>query len=168
MTKLPCAAIALLALALPCSAGTVAISDNSTILPGVAHQTTAILANAGTPIRKTGKDLYVVTANGLHCEGRSNNAVDFAAPESGLETYSCRINSENTLGTTKGQPFGDAGAILGVLGAIGEKMSDKVFFTDAAMGQTSTFVKTISCTIHANVENLDNGGRWECVYTDGQ
>lgn len=168
MLKLLYAAIALLALASPCSAGTVAISDNSTILPGVAQQTTAILVNAGAPIQQTGKDLYVVTADGLHCEGRSNEAVDFSAPESGLETYKCRINSENTFGTTKGQPFGDAGVILEVLATIEEKMGDKVTFSDHAMGQSSTYVKSIICTIHANIENLDNGGRWECAYTDGQ
>jgi hypothetical protein len=168
MLKLGGAAIALLALISPCSAGTVEISDNSTALPGLAHQTAAILANAGAAIRKTGNDLYVITANGLHCEGRSNNAVDFSAAEAGLETYSCRINSENTLGTAKGQPFGDAGIILEILGAIEGKMGEKVVFTDVAMGQSSTYVKTINCTIHTNIENFDNGGRWACVYTDGQ
>jgi hypothetical protein len=166
--KLSCAVVAFVALAFPCQAGTVVISDTSTILPGVARQTTTILVNSGAPIKQTAKDLYVVAANGLHCQARSNDAVDFTAPESGLETYSCRVNSENTLGTTKGQPFGDAGAIRQVLAAIEDKMGDKVAFTDAAMGQSSTYAKLISCTIHTNIENMENAGRWECSFTDGQ
>jgi hypothetical protein len=168
MLKIGGSAIALSALISRCWAGAVEISDNSTTLPGLAHQTAAILANAGAPIRKTGNDLYVITANGLHCEGRSNNAVDFSAAEAGLETYKCRINSENTFGTTKGQPFGDAGIMLETLGAIEGKMGEKVVFTDAATGQSSTYVKTINCTVHTNIEIFDNGGRWACVYTDGQ
>jgi hypothetical protein len=168
MLKLPLAAIALSATALPSLAGTVEISDNSKILPGVAHQTTGILVNAGAPIEKISKDVYVVTAHGLNCEERTNNAVDSGEPESALETYKCRINSDNSFGSTKGQPFGDAGIMLELLGDIEAKTSEKVIFTDTAMGQSSTYVKTISCTIHTNIDNIENGGRWSCVYTDWQ
>jgi hypothetical protein len=162
------AAIAFFALTLPCHAGSVTISDQSTALPAVARETVTILVNAGLPIKQTGKNLFTVAVSALHCQAQSNEALDASAPQAGLETYSCRINSENSFGTSKGQPFAEAGVIREVLAAIEDKMGDKVTLTDHAMGKSNTFAKLISCVIHADVENFDNGGRWACSFTDGQ
>ena len=41
-------------------------------------------------------------------------------------------------------------------------------FTDCAMGYCGTFAKSIKCTIDTKIDNFSNGGRWTCVYTDGQ
>jgi hypothetical protein len=46
--------------------------------------------------------------------------------------------------------------------------SNNIAFGDCAMGYCGTFVKAIPCTIHTNVASLENGGRWECGYTDDE
>jgi hypothetical protein len=43
-----------------------------------------------------------------------------------------------------------------------------VAFTDCAMGYCGTFAKSIKCTIDTKIDNFSNGGRWSCVFTDGQ
>jgi hypothetical protein len=36
------------------------------------------------------------------------------------------------------------------------------------MGYCGTFAKSIKCTIDTKIDNFSNGGRWSCVFTDGQ
>jgi hypothetical protein len=35
-------------------------------------------------------------------------------------------------------------------------------------GYCGTFARSISCTIDTTIDNLNNGGRWICTFTDGQ
>ena len=43
------------------------------------------------------------------------------------------------------------------------------FLTDCAMGgYCGAFAKSIKCTINTSVEDYSKGGRWTCVFTDGQ
>ncbi len=161
------AAIALLALTPPAWAGSVTISDQSKTLPGVARTTTAILIGAGIPAWQTAKNRFTVTVKGLHCDRRTNMALDAGDPKAGLENDSCRLNAQNTQDAKTGQPFGEAHAILDLLDRIQQK-SEHIQFSDCAMGYCGAFVKTLVCTIRTNVERFDHGGRWECVFTDDQ
>ena len=41
-------------------------------------------------------------------------------------------------------------------------------FSDCGMGYCGIFAKSIKCTIDTKIGNFSNGGRWSCVFTDGQ
>ena len=87
--------------------------------------------------------------------------------DAGLPTLKCRINSENKRGTTAGQVFGEGRAMTDLLQKVGSPNTGAAF-TDCAMGYCGTFAKSIKCTIDTKIDNFSNGGRWTCVFTDGQ
>ena len=84
----------------------------------------------------------------------------------GLPTLKCRINSQNKRGTTVGQPFGEGRTMTDLL----RKVQDAggAAFTDCAMGYCGTFATSINCIVHTKIDNFSNGGRWTCLFTDGQ
>jgi hypothetical protein len=157
----------LLATVAPGWSASVTVSDQSKTQPGVAKLTTEILLDAGLPVRKIGKDRFVVEATGFHCDRRSNGALDAADPHAGIESDQCRIKAENQKETTTGQPFGDFHAMVDLLDKI-QQENQSINFSDCAMGYCGLFVKSISCTVRAAVQNFENGGRWQCTYTDDQ
>jgi hypothetical protein len=151
-------------------AASVTVSDTSSALPGLALDATAMLIDAGLQPRGTGGGKLVVEARGLHCDRRSNAPVDAADPHAGVPTLKCRINAKNEKDTKSGQPFAEARAMSDLLEKIQSAGNNGgVAFSDCAMGgYCGTFARAISCTIDTKVENLNNGGRWSCTFTDGQ
>jgi hypothetical protein len=74
------------------------------------------------------------------------------------------------MNTTGGSPFAEARAMLELLDKIqNSTASNGAVFTDCASGgYCGTYAKSITCTIHTNIANFSNGGRWSCVYVDSQ
>jgi len=149
-------------------AASVTVSDTTPGLPGVAVEATAMLVDAGLPVRGSGK--LTVEVKGFHCDSRSNGALDAADPHGGLPTLKCRINAKNEKDGKSGQPFAEARALTHLLDKIqNAKDNGGVAFGDCAMGgYCGTFARSISCSIDTKVENFINGGRWSCTFTDGQ
>ncbi len=149
-------------------AASVTVSDTAPGLPGVALEATAILVDAGLPVRGSGK--LTVEVKGFHCDSRSNAPLDAADPHAGLPSLQCRINAKNERDTKSGQPFAEARAMTHLLDKIqNAKDNGGVAFGDCAMGgYCGTFARSISCSIDTKVENFINGGRWSCTFTDGQ
>jgi hypothetical protein len=145
----------------------VTVSDQSPALPGVAATATALLLDAGLKPQNAGNGVVVVEAKNFHCDQHSNAALDASNPRAGLPTLKCRINSENKRGTAAGQIFGEGRAMTDLLQKVGGPNSGAAF-TDCAMGYCGIFAKSIKCTIDTRIENFSNGGRWTCVFTDGQ
>jgi hypothetical protein len=145
------------------------VSDKSSKQPGLARDTIAMLVDAGLRLSGSGGK-FTIEAQGLHCDQRSNAPVDAADPHAGLPTLKCRIGAKNERDTTSGQPFAEGRAMTDILEKI-QNAADNggVAFNDCAMGgYCGTFVRTIRCTIDTHVENLNNGGRYACTFTDGQ
>ncbi|HWF96891.1 MAG TPA: hypothetical protein VG291_18200 [Xanthobacteraceae bacterium] len=151
-------------------AASVTISDTASGLPGVALDATAMLVDAGLPVRSSGGGKLTVEVKGLHCDSRSNGPLVAADPHAGLPTLKCRINAKNEKDSRSGQPFAEARAMTDLLQKIQDaKGNGGVAFGDCAMGgYCGTFARSISCTIDTMVENFINGGRWTCTFTDGQ
>jgi hypothetical protein len=151
-------------------AASVAVSDTSSTLPGVALEATAMLIDVGLQPRGTGGGKFTVEAKGFHCDRRSNAPVDSADPHAGVATLKCRINATNEKDTKSGQPFAEARAMSDLLEKIQNAGNNGgVAFGDCAMGgYCGTFARAITCTIDSKIENLSNGGRWTCTFTDGQ
>ena len=149
-------------------AASITVSDTSPGLPGVAVEATAMLVDAGLPVRGSGK--LTVEVKGFHCDSRSNGALDAADPHGGLPTLKCRINAKNEKDAKSGQPFAEARAMTHLLNEIqNAKDNGGVAFGDCAMGgYCGTFARSISCTIDTKVESFINSGRWSCTFTDGQ
>jgi hypothetical protein len=151
-------------------AASVMVSDMSTALPGVAADTTALLVDAGLRVQSSGGGKFTVEAKGFHCDRRSNAPLDAADPHAGLPTLKCRINAKNQMGTKTGQAFAEARAMTELL----EKIQDAsqaggIQFDDCAMGgYCGTFASSIRCTIDTAIENISDGGRWACTFTDGR
>jgi hypothetical protein len=168
--KLPLLAIGgSLFLTVAAHAASFTVSDKSAKLPGVAREVVAMLIDAGLrPIGSGGK--FTVEAQGLHCDQRSNAPVDAADLHAGLPSLKCRINAKNERDATSGQPFAEGRAMTDILEKIQNAAENGgVAFSDCAMGgYCGTFVRLIKCTIDTHVENLNNGGRFACVFTDGQ
>jgi hypothetical protein len=162
--------VSLLSLMWGASAASVTVSDTSSTLPGVALDTTAILIDAGLQPHNAGGGKFTVEAKGFHCDRRSNAPVDAADPHAGVPTLKCRINAKNEKDTKSGQPFAEARAMSDLLEKIQNAGNNGgVAFSDCAMGgYCGTIARAISCTIDTKIENLDNGGRWSCTFTDGQ
>jgi hypothetical protein len=150
------------------AAASVTVSDTTPGLPGVAVEVTAMLVDAGLPVRGSGK--LTVEVKGFHCDSRSNGALDAADPHGGLPTLKCRINAKNEKDGKSGQPFAEARALTHLLDKIqNAKDNGGVAFGDCAMGgYCGTFARSISCTIDTKVESFINSGRWSCTFTDGQ
>jgi len=123
----------------------VTVSDTSAVLPGVARSTTALLVDAGLTLHHTGRGKFVVQAAKIHCDQRSNQAVDPASPKSGLPSARCRLNAENLQDTKTGQLFGDALVMLDLLQKIqGSSASGGTQFIDCASGgYCGTYTKFI-------------------------
>ena len=160
-----------LAFALPAvfsaDAASVTVSDSSTTLSGVAAATAAMLIDARLSLHNAGSGNYTVEATGLHCDGHSNGPLDASDPHASLPTLKCRIRAKNKKYTHSGQRFGDGRTMQDLL----QKVQDAggVQLTDCAMGgYCGTFAKSIKCTINTTIDNFNNGGRWSCVFTDGQ
>jgi hypothetical protein len=151
-------------------AASVTVSDTSTVLPGVANATIAVLLDAGLTTHSIGGGKYTVEAKKFHCDQRSNAALDPSNKLAALGTTKCRVNSKNTMNTTAGTKFGEARTMIDLLGKIqSSTASGGTAFTDCASGgYCGTYAKSIKCTIDTGNTNLSNGGRWSCVYTDGQ
>src|SRR5258708_7489143 len=151
-------------------AASVTISDTSAVLPGVALDATAMLIDAGLPVHNTGGGKFMVEAKGFHCDRRSNAPVDPADPHAGVPTLKCRINAKNVKDTKTGKVFAEARAMSVLLDKVQNSSSNGgVGFSDCALGgYCGTFARAISCTIDTMIENLNNGGRWSCTFTDGQ
>ncbi len=168
--KLPLLVVAGLLSALSAAdAASVTVSDTMPGLPGVALEATAMLVDAGLPVRGSGGKL-TVEVKGFHCDTRSNAPLDAADPHAGLPTLKCRINAKNEKDTKSGQPFAEARAMTHLLDKIqNAKDNGGVAFGDCAMGgYCGTFARAISCGIDTKIENFINGGRWSCTFTDGQ
>jgi len=151
-------------------AASVTVSDTSTVLPGVARTTTAVLVDAGLVLHNTGSGKFVVQGKKTHCDQHSNEALDASFPKGGLPSAKCRFNAKNLKDTKTGQPFGDGRAMLDLLQKIqSSTASGGTQFTDCASGgYCGTYVKSIACTVNTTIADYNNGGRWECSYTDGQ
>jgi hypothetical protein len=159
--------LGLLAMTSATFAASVTVPDSSPTLAGVAAATTALLLDAGLKPLNAGGGVFVVEGKNFHCDQHSNAAVDAASVHAGLPTLKCRINSQNKKGSTAGQAFGDGRAMTELLQKA-EGPGGGVAFTDCAMGYCGTFAKSIKCTIDTKIDNFSNGGRWSCVFTDGQ
>jgi hypothetical protein len=166
MKTLLAASICSLAMTSASFAASVTVSDKSTTLPGVAAATTALLLDAGLKPQNAGGGVLTVEMRNLHCDQHSNAAVDASSVSAGLPTLKCRINSQNKRGTTIGQPFGDGRPMTDLL----QKVQDAggAAFIDCAMGYCGTFARSINCIIDTKIGNFSNGGRWTCLFTDGQ
>ena len=167
MKALVVASIGSLAMTCAALAAAVTVPDTSTALPGVAAATTALLLDAGLKPQNAGNGVVVIEAKDFHCDQHSNAAADASNVRAGLPTLKCRINSQNKRGTTAGQVFGEGRAMADLLQKVGGPDTGAAF-TDCAMGYCGTFAKSIKCTIDTKIDNFSNGGRWTCVFTDGQ
>jgi hypothetical protein len=148
-------------------AASVTVADSSTTLQGVAAATTAALIDARLRVRNAGGGNFTVEARGLHCDSYSNAPLDAADPHAGLPTLKCRVHARNKKDTRSGRRFGDGRAINDLL----QKVQDAggIQLIDCASGgYCGTFAKSIKCTINTTIDNFNNGGRWSCVFTDGQ
>src|SRR5579863_4089557 len=85
--------VALLSAVSAAAAASITVSDATPGLPGVALEATAMLVDAGLPVRGSGGKL-MVELNGFHCDSRSNAPLDAADPHDGLPTLKCRINAK--------------------------------------------------------------------------
>jgi hypothetical protein len=150
-------------------AASVTVSDSSTVLPGVAATTTAVLLDAGLTTQNIGGGKYTVTAKKFHCDQYSRGALDPSNRLAALPTVKCRINSKNVKDTTVGNKFGEARTMNDLLLKIqGSSASGGTQFNDCASGgYCGTYAKSIKCTIDTTIANFNNGGRWSCLYTDG-
>jgi hypothetical protein len=168
MKTLCVAFFCIMAFATSSFAASVTVTDSSTVLPGVANNTTALLLDAGLTPQNAGGGNYNVIANNFHCDERNNGALDPSLAQAGLETLMCRINSKNQKDTHAGKPFGDRRALVDLLQQIqNSTASGGTVFTDCAMGYCGIFAKSITCTINTNITNFSSGGRWSCTYVDG-
>ena len=150
-------------------AASVTVPDNSTSLAGVAAATTALLLDAGLKPQNAGGGVFVLDAKNFHCDQHLNGALDASNVRAGLPTLKCRINSQNKRGTTAGQPFGEGRAMTELLQKVqGSNPPGGAAFSDCGMGYCGIFAKSIKCTIDTKIGNFSNGGRWSCVFTDGQ
>jgi hypothetical protein len=154
----------------PVSAASVTVSDTSTDLPGAALDTTAILIDAGLHPHNMGGGKFMVEAKGFHCDRRSNAPVDAADPHAGVPNLKCRVNAKNEKDTKSGKPFAEAHAMTDLLQKVQNSTNNGgVAFDDcAAGGYCGTFARLIGCTIDTMIDNLNNGARWSCTFTDGQ
>jgi hypothetical protein len=167
------ALICSLTMATAAHSASITVPDNSSALAGVAAATTALLLDSGLKPQNTGGGVFVVEAKNFHCDQNSNAAVDAKSVRAGLPTLKCRTNSPNKRGATAGPPFGEGRAMTDLLQKVqdskaGSSASGGAAFTDCAMGYCGTFAKSIKCTIDTKIDNYSNGGRWSCVFTDGQ
>jgi hypothetical protein len=149
-------------------AASVTVPDNSTSLAGVAAATTALLLDAGLKPQNAGGGVFVLDAKNFHCDQHLNGALDASSVRAGLPTLKCRINSQNKRGTTAGQPFGGGRAMTELLQKVQGSNPPGAAFSDCGMGYCGIFAKSIKCTIDTKIGNFSNGGRWSCVFTDGQ
>jgi hypothetical protein len=150
-------------------AASVTVSDNSTSLAGVAAATTALLLDAGLKPQNAGGGVFVLDAKNFHCDQHLNGALDASSVRAGLPTLKCRINSQNERGTNAGQTFGEDRAMTELLQKVqGSNPPGGAAFSDCGMGYCGIFAKSIKCTIDTKIGNFSNGGRWSCVFTDGQ
>jgi hypothetical protein len=151
------------------AAASVAVPDNSTSLASVAAATTALLLDAGLKPQNAGGGVFVVEAKNFHCDQQLNGALDASSVRAGLPALKCRINSQNKRGTTAGQPFGEGRAMTELLQKVrGSNPPGGAAFIDCGMGYCGIFAKSIKCTIDTKIGNFSNGGRWSCIFTDGQ
>jgi hypothetical protein len=166
MKKLLAASISCLAMTSASHAATVTVSDKSPALAGVAAATAALLLDAGIKPQNAGGGVLTVEAKNFHCDQLTNAALDASSVQAGLPTLKCRINSQNKRSATVGQPFGEGRAMTDLL----QKVQDAggAAFTDCGMGYCGTFAQSINCIIDTKIGNFSNGGRWTCLYTDGQ
>jgi hypothetical protein len=150
-------------------AASVTVPDNSTGLAGVAAATTALLLDAGVKPQNAGGGVFVLDAKNFHCDQNLNGALDASNVRAGLPALKCRINSQNKRGTSAGQPFGEGRAMTEQLQRVqGSNPPGGAAFSDCGMGYCGIFAKSIKCTIDTKIGNFSNGGRWTCVFTDGQ
>ena len=150
-------------------AASVTVADNSTALAGVAAATTALLLDAGIKPRNAGAGVFTLEAKNFHCDQNLNGALDASNVRAGLPALKCRINSQNKRGTNAGQPFGEGRAMTELLQKVqGSNPPGGAAFSDCGMGYCGIFAKSITCTIDTKIGNFSNGGRWRCVFTDGQ
>ena len=150
-------------------AASVTVADNSTGLAGVAAATTALLLDAGVKPQNTGGGVFVLDAKNFHCDQNLNGALNASNVRAGLPALKCRINSQNKRGTSAGQPFGEGRAMTELLQKVqGSNPPGGAAFSDCGMGYCGIFAKSIKCTIDTKIGNFSNGGRWSCVFTDGQ
>jgi len=150
-------------------AASVTVPDNSTSLAGVAAASTALLLDAGLKPQNAGGGVFVLDAKNFHCDQHLNGALDASSVRAGLRTLKCRINSQNKRGTTAGQLFGEGRTMTDLLQKVqGSNPPGGAAFSDCGMGYCGIFAKSIKCTIDTKIGNFSNGGRWSCVFTDGQ
>ena len=150
-------------------AASVTVPDNSTGLAGVAAATTALLLDAGVKPQNTGGGVFVLDAKNFHCDQNLNGALNASNVRAGLPALKCRINSQNKRGTSVGQPFGEGRAMTKLLQKVqGSNPPGGAAFSDCGMGYCGIFAKSIKCTLDTKIGNFSNGGRWSCVFTDGQ
>src|SRR5476651_1527034 len=108
MKTLCIALLGLLAVSSPSRAASVTVPDASPTLPNLATTTTALLVNAGLPLKNIGDGNVSVEVKDFHCDHYSRMALDASDPHAGLPTDTCRINAKNLRGTKTGKAFVEA------------------------------------------------------------
>jgi hypothetical protein len=147
----------------------VTVSDKSAALSGVAPAATGLLLDAGLKPQNTGGGVFVVEARNFHCDQHSNAAADASGVRAGLPTLNCRINSQNKRDSTAGRVFAEGRAMADLLQKVqSTNGGGSPAFTDCGMGYCGIYAKSITCTIDTKIDNFSNGGRWSCVFADGQ
>lgn len=170
MKTLRIASIYMFASISPSFGASVTIPDTSTVLPGVASATLALIVDAGSTIKRIGSGNFIVEVENFHCDQYSRGSFDASDRFAGLSTIKCRIEARNLKDTHTGRPFADSRAMNDLLQKIQDtSINGNVHFSDCAMGgYCGTFAKSITCTINTAIQNFNNGGRWACTFVDGQ
>jgi hypothetical protein len=170
MRTLRMASIFVLAFVSPSFGASVTVADTSTALPGVAAATLSLLVDAGATIKDIGSDKFIVEVKNFHCDQYSRAAFDASDRFAGLATIKCRTDARNLKDTDTGRPFAESRALNDLLQKIQDSSAHgEVHFSDCAMGgYCGTFAKSITCTINTAIPNFNKGGRWVCVFVDGQ
>ena len=167
--------VALLVLALaaaPARAALVAVPDSEPDLAGVAATMAELMVDAGLILKKSSEDSYTVEAKNLHCDFYSRAALDPASPVAGLPSGQCRIDADNQKDTKSGKPFPEAHALTDLFSAVQNSAAGqavKLHLMDCAMGgYCGLYAQLVRCTVNTSVKTLDSGGRWICIFVDGQ
>lgn len=150
-------------------AATVTVPDDSGELPNVAADMTATLLSAELIPLDIGNGQYVLEALNIQCSERAHSDWDPSNPLAALRTLVCRMNSDESPDTKKGQLFADGHVLLDLLIKIQSSPNNGgARFRDCAMGgYCGTFLKSARCTINTLVDPSIHG-RWRCVLVDGQ
>ena len=156
-------------LAFNAQAGSVTITSNGenpdpkmAALASVPQELLGILTDQGLSLKNIGGGKFALQAQNINCGTSYRNAVD--GPTGGIPTETCRINSEDQLGTMKGQILHDGRALSEQLNKI-ENAEIGGYYSDCAMGKCQAFVKSIRCVVDTKIDEFMKG-RFSCTLVD--